>query len=107
MKVTPLAEQQISEILSDPSNAGKSLRVGIKGSGCAGFQYGFSVDDIREDDIVIGLCNGDYKIVIDPISLAYVNEATLDFKDDPFLKTFVLDNPAAKTTCGCGTSFSV
>lgn len=105
MKVTPLAEQQICEILSLEDST--ALRVGVKGAGCAGMQYEFLMDEPREDDIVIDLSDGAFYVVIDPISMNYLSEAILDFSADPFNKTFVLKNPNAKTTCGCGSSFSV
>lgn len=106
MKVTLLAEQQISEILALEDMT--ALRVGIKGAGCAGLQYEFSIDNAQEGDIIIDLSDGSFQVVIDPISMAYLGEAILDFNDDdPFNKTFVLNNPNAKMTCGCGTSFSM
>ena len=105
MKVTPLAEQQICEILALGDNT--ALRVGIAGAGCAGMKYEFSMDSPQENDIVIDLADGAFQVVVDPISMNYLNEAVLDFSADPFNKTFILQNPNAKTTCGCGSSFGV
>jgi iron-sulfur cluster insertion protein len=106
MDVTNEAVKKIIDILqSDPELEGMGLRVGIVGGGCSGFQYNFTFDKPNEDDWTIPL--GDYTFMIDPMSYMYLNEATLDFKEDPLQgASFVVNNPNAQTTCGCGSSFS-
>ena len=84
---------------------GKGLRVYVQGGGCSGFQYGFSFDEMREDDQVIE--TGGIKIVLDPISLPYLKGATIDYAEDFRGSGFVVNNPNATGSCGCGHSFSV
>ena len=86
------------------------LRIYIKGGGCAGFQYGFSFElQGKEDDYVVthtaetGSC---IRVMVDPISYPYLKDAVIDYKEDAKGARFVIDNPNAKTTCGCGSSFS-
>ena len=97
MQVTTEAREQIEKVLtSDPSQV---FRVSLVGGGCAGFQYQFDLDEQKDDDIVI-----EDGIVIDPISHGFLKNATLCFKDDPFLKMFYLESPDITSTCGCGVS---
>ncbi len=80
-----------------------NLRVFVKGGGCSGFQYGFTLDELKDDDWVFETCG--VKLVIDPMSGAYFKDATIDFKNDPLNgSSFVIQNPNAKSTCGCGSS---
>lgn len=105
MKLTDSAVVQVSELIASEDNA-IALRVGIVGGGCSGFNYTFSfVDKIDDGDFVF--TDQDVTIVIDPMSHMYLEDSTLDFKVDLSGSLFTIDNPAAKTTCGCGTSFSV
>lgn len=104
LTATQEAKVQVATILE--RNPGKVFRVSINGGGCSGFRYGFDLTDREEDDIVVAE-SGDYAIVTDMISSMYLEGAVLNFKDDIFTKTFVLENPNVKTTCGCGESFAV
>lgn len=82
------------------------LRVYIQGGGCSGFQYGFTFeDDVAEDDMVVQ--NGDVKLVIDPMSFQYLVGSQVDYLEDLQGSRFVINNPNAATTCGCGSSFSI
>lgn len=82
------------------------LRVYIEGGGCSGFQYGFEFDDsVEEDDLVVS--NGDVRLVVDPLSIQYLDGGVVDYKDDLQGSRFVVDNPNARSTCGCGASFAV
>ncbi len=82
------------------------LRTFIQGGGCAGFSYGFALDEMQnEDDFVIGKPGVD--ILIDSISMQYLQGATIDYKEDLMNSNFVITNPNAQSTCGCGSSFSV
>lgn len=85
---------------------GEFLRIYIEGGGCSGFQYGFKmVKDIDEDDIILDL-NGP-KVAIDTMSFQYLMNSEVDYKEDLMGSMFVISNPQAKSTCGCGLSFTV
>ncbi len=88
-----------------PEAEGKALRIFIEGGGCSGFQYGFTFDDQQEGDTVIQV--QDITVVVDPLSAQYLAGATVDFVEDFRGSGFVVDNPNAVRTCGCGHSFSV
>ena len=88
------------------SSKGSNFRVYVTGGGCSGFQYGFKFDnDIAFDDDVINC--GDFSLLIDSMSYPYLYGSTLDFVEDLSGAKFVIKNPNAKTTCGCGESFTV
>ena len=83
-----------------------ALRVGIEGGGCSGFQYVFDFEgNIESDDLVFE--NGGMQLVIDPLSFQYLSGSTVDYKEDLSGAQFIIINPNAKTTCGCGMSFEV
>jgi len=100
--VTPNAHVQISEILLTEQDY-KYVRAFISGGGCAGFNYGFTLENEKnEDDFMIN------DLLIDAMSMQYFDGATIDYKTDKLSGSqFVISNPNAKTTCGCGSSFSV
>ena len=81
------------------------LRVFIQGGGCSGFQYGFMFDKEKDDDLKVE--NGDVTVVIDPLSLQYLDSAEIDYSADNFSSQFVIRNPNVQATCGCGSSFAV
>ncbi len=110
------AQKVWSLIEEEQDNSGLNLRVYIQGGGCSGFQYGFMFDtDIREDDHVIeraitnedGAQLGQVKLLVDCMSYQYLKGADIDYREDVAGSQFVIRNPNAKTTCGCGSSFSV
>ena len=105
VRVSERAARRIGEILkSEPPGA--MLRVSVEGGGCSGFQYKFDVDrDVADDDLVIDR-NGAV-VLIDPVSLRYMDGAEIDFVDDLIGASFKVANPNATASCGCGTSFSV
>ena len=83
----------------------KCLRVAVEGGGCSGFQYEISMDsDIKENDLI--LSENECRVVIDPISLEFLSGAIIDFKEELIGSKFVIENPNATSSCGCGTSFS-
>lgn len=88
-----------------PDSAGKNFRVYVEGGGCSGYQYGFSFDTKKEDDLVID-CNG-VSVLMDPQSRLYLNGCTVDYVEDFKSSGFTVKNPNAKASCGCGTSFTV
>jgi iron-sulfur cluster insertion protein len=103
---TESAALKVAELLAEENNPSLKLRVYITGGGCSGFQYGFTFDDkVAEDDTVIEKCG--VTVVIDSMSLPYLQGAEIDYKEDLAGARFVIRNPNAQTTCGCGSSFSV
>lgn len=104
IQVSPTAELKILEILSS-EEPNSRLRIFVEGGGCSGFQYGFTIDkDTSDDDWEIALNNT--VILVDPVSMQYLENLILDFKSDLEGDRFVVNNPNAVTTCGCGSSFS-
>jgi iron-sulfur cluster assembly accessory protein len=103
--MTERAARRIGEILkAEP--AGSALRVSVEGGGCSGFQYKFDIDRNKTaDDLVIG--NNGATVLIDSLSLQYMAGAEIDYVDDLIGAAFRVNNPKAKASCGCGTSFSV
>ncbi len=89
----------------DTTSAGKSLRIFVKGGGCSGFEYGFSFDEEKEGDSIVEA--GGIRVVIDSFSAPYITDSTVDYIEDFRGAGFVVQNPNAKSTCGCGSSFTV
>jgi iron-sulfur cluster insertion protein len=98
------AARRIAKILS-AEPGGTALRISVSGGGCSGFQYGFTFDEIVNDDDTSMEKNG-VTLLIDAMSLQYLAGAEIDYKDDLQGAQFVIKNPNATTTCGCGSSFS-
>ncbi len=92
-------------IASKPEHQDKALRIYIQGGGCSGFSYNFMFDEKRDGDIV--LHESDVSVIIDKMSLEYLKGSTVDYVEDFTKSGFEVKNPNAKTTCGCGESFSV
>lgn len=112
--VTDSAANKVWELIEEENNHNLKLRVYIEGGGCSGFQYGFTFDEvINEDDTVIEKSvKTDEKqitisLLVDAMSLQYLTGAEIDYKDDVDGERFIIRNPNAKTTCGCGSSFSI
>jgi iron-sulfur cluster insertion protein len=106
LQVTDAAAAKVKELVEEEGNADLKLRVFITGGGCSGFQYGFSFDEkLAEDDTSIEK-NG-IKVVIDSMSFQYLAGAEVDYKEGLDGSRFVISNPNASTTCGCGSSFSI
>ena len=101
------AAEKVKQIMDeDPEMTENiSLRVFIEGGGCSGFQYGFTFDEIKDDDDVV-ITDG-VSLVIDPLSLQYLDGAEIDYSTGHFTSQFIIRNPNAQTTCGCGSSFAV
>jgi iron-sulfur cluster assembly accessory protein len=102
--VTERAARRIGEILQ--SEPGAMLRVSVEGGGCSGFQYRFDVDRAKTDDDVTIARDG-VTVLIDSVSLQFLAGSQIDFVDDLIGASFKINNPQAKTSCGCGTSFSL
>jgi iron-sulfur cluster insertion protein len=104
--ISTSAKIKIIELLEEEANPNLKLRTFVQGGGCSGFQYGFTFDeDQADDDWTFDL--GSFKLVVDPMSMTYLENAEIDYKDDISGSQFVIRNPNAATTCGCGSSFSV
>lgn len=102
--LTDSASKRILDVLGEDKST--QFRVYVTGGGCSGFQYGFKFDDDQAfDDDVIDF--GNFKVLIDSLSYPYLYGSTLDFVEDLSGAKFVINNPNAKTTCGCGESFTV
>ena len=84
----------------------RSLRVFVTGGGCSGFQYGFKLDDELDTEVTT-ISNSGVTVVIDSLSMQYIYGSTLDYTEDLEGSKFIIDNPNALTTCGCGSSFSI
>jgi iron-sulfur cluster insertion protein len=87
------------------TTANKGLRIFVQGGGCSGFQYGFAFDEKKDGDTVIE--TGQVKVIVDPFSAPYLADSTVDYVDDLRGSGFVVQNPQAKGTCGCGSSFTI
>jgi iron-sulfur cluster insertion protein len=103
---TDAAARKVQQLILEERNPELKLRVYISGGGCSGFQYGFSFDEERsEDDIAI--VNDGITLLVDPLSFQYLMGAEVDYSESLQGAQFVIRNPNASTTCGCGSSFSI
>jgi iron-sulfur cluster insertion protein len=103
---TDSAASKVAELIAEEANPQLKLRVYISGGGCSGFQYGFTFDENSEDgDVTVS--NQGVTLLVDPMSFQYLIGAEIDFKDDLQGAQFIIRNPNASTTCGCGSSFNV
>jgi iron-sulfur cluster insertion protein len=103
---TDNAAAKVRQLIAEDGNEGLMLRVFISGGGCSGFQYGFTFDEqIADGDTVVE--NGGVTLLIDPMSIQYLTGAEIDYAEGLQGSSFVIRNPNAATTCGCGSSFSV
>lgn len=103
---TDSAASKVKELVEEEGNPDLKLRVFVQGGGCSGFQYGFTFDEVVNEDDTQMAKNG-VTLLIDAMSLQYLMGAEIDYKDDLQGAQFVIKNPNATTTCGCGSSFSV
>ncbi|HEX4871193.1 MAG TPA: iron-sulfur cluster insertion protein ErpA [Nevskiaceae bacterium] len=106
VRFTDAAAGKVRELLDEEDNPEQMLRVFVTGGGCSGFQYGFRFDTQSEDGDARVVKRG-VTLVIDPMSLQYLEGAEIDYKEGVEGAQFVIRNPNASTTCGCGNSFSV
>ena len=103
--LTESAAEKVKKLIEEENNPELNLRVVITGGGCSGFQYGFTVDEkILDGDAEIAKCG--VKLLVDPMSSQYLRGAEIDYQEGLEGALFVIKNPNAKTTCGCGSSFS-
>ena len=106
INVTESCVAKVQELIAEENNPDLKLRVFVQGGGCSGFQYGFTFDEIaNEDDFDIEVAG--VKFVVDAMSAQYLQGANIDYVEDIHGSSFTIKNPNAQTTCGCGSSFSV
>jgi iron-sulfur cluster insertion protein len=106
MKFSDNAAKKVAELIKDEDNKDLKLRVYITGGGCSGFSYGFAFDEKnKEGDLRVE--NSGVIMAVEPMSYQYLTGATVDYLEDLQGARFIINNPNAKTTCGCGSSFSI
>lgn len=103
---TSAAAHKVAKLIEEEGNENLVLRVYIQGGGCSGFQYGFTFEEEPAEDDTQVVTDG-VRLVVDPLSLQYLQGAEIDYSDGLQGEQFVIKNPNASTTCGCGSSFSV
>jgi iron-sulfur cluster insertion protein len=106
MKLDTSAVTKLKDILAEENNPNAKLRVFVQGGGCSGFQYGFTLDEAKnEDDFDFVYDN--VTVLVDAMSMQYLQNANIRWDESDMGSSFVIDNPQAQSTCGCGSSFSV
>lgn len=106
LTISESAKKKIIDLLNEEGNPNLALRTFVQGGGCSGFSYGFTFDQEQaEDDFSIPLES--YRVLVDSMSMQYLQGAEIDYKDDLMGSSFTIKNPNATTTCGCGSSFGV
>jgi iron-sulfur cluster insertion protein len=106
LNFTDAAAHKVGELIQQEGNSALKLRVYVQGGGCSGFQYGFTFDEeTQEGDTEIE--NAGVTLLVDPMSVQYLMGAEIDYREDLSGAQFIIRNPNASTTCGCGSSFSV
>ena len=104
--ISPSAKEKIKDLLYEEGNPKLALRTFVQGGGCSGFSYGFTFDDvINEDDFEVPL--DEFKVLVDAMSMTYLQGAEINYKEELMGSSFTIKNPNANTTCGCGSSFGV
>jgi len=106
MQFSQTAANKVKGLIEEEGNDRLMLRVFITGGGCSGFQYGFTFDEDMEEDDTVVIRDG-VKLVVDPMSFQYLEGAEVDYTEGLEGSRFIINNPNATTTCGCGSSFSV
>lgn len=106
MILTESAVTKLQELIAEEGNPDLMLRVFVQGGGCSGFQYGFTFDEIKNEDDFDFAFNG-VQVLVDGMSMQYLEGSTVDYQEEFLSSSFVIKNPQAVSTCGCGSSFSV
>ena len=106
LNFTDSAASKVKELIAEEGNPELKLRVFVTGGGCSGFQYGFTFDEVTNEDDMVMQKNG-VTLLIDPMSMQYMMGAEVDYTEGLEGAQFVIKNPGAVSTCGCGSSFSV
>ena len=106
MKIQESAVIKLRELRAEENNPDLKFRVFVQGGGCSGFQYGFTFEEVKNEDD-FDFAYEEVRVVVDAMSLQYLNGASIDYKEDLQGSSFTIKNPQAASTCGCGSSFSV
>ena len=106
MNLKPSAVDKLRELIAEEANPNLMLRVFVQGGGCSGFSYGFTFDEAQNEDD-FDFTYEEVRVVVDAMSMQYLQDSTIDYREDVMGSSFVINNPNATTTCGCGSSFSV
>ena len=106
LNITENAVLKVKKLIAEENKKNLHLRVFVTGGGCSGFQYGFKLDDNAEDDDTV-LKEDEVSVLIDSLSIQYLFGSTLDYVENLAGSKFIIENPNATTTCGCGASFSI
>ena len=104
--ITPDAVSKVKNLQADEANPNLKLRVYVTGGGCSGFQYGFSFEESSQEDDTL-ICSEGITVLVDSLSYQYLEGSTLDYEQSLMGSRFLIKNPNAQTTCGCGLSFSI
>jgi len=105
MNIAESAVTRLRELRAEENNPGLKFRVFVQGGGCSGMQYGFTFDESQNDDD-FDFQFDDLTVLVDSMSMEYLRNASIEFREDAMGASFVIENPQAQTTCGCGSSFS-
>jgi iron-sulfur cluster assembly protein len=103
LTITPAAADKVRELLEQENDPSLALRIFVAGGGCSGLQYGMTLDEEQEGDTVIS--QGEFKVLVDEMSLGYINGSEVDYVDSLMGAGFTVNNPNAVSSCGCGHSF--
>src|SRR5947208_7636501 len=103
LSITPTASDKVRELLAQENDPSLGLRIFVAGGGCSGLQYGMTLDEEQDGDTVIA--QGDFKVLVDEMSLGYINGSQVDYVDSLMGAGFTVNNPNAVSSCGCGHSF--
>ena len=106
MNILPGAVTKLQELFTEENNPNLKLRVFVQGGGCSGFSYGFTFDEVQAEDDFDFVAE-DVKVLVDAMSMQYLQGSDIDYREDAMGASFVINNPQAVSTCGCGSSFSV
>ncbi|MBK9661741.1 MAG: iron-sulfur cluster insertion protein ErpA [Nitrosomonas sp.] len=106
LQFTDNAASKVKQLIEEEGNSNLNLRVFVSGGGCSGFQYGFTFDELVNEDDTVMEKNG-VRLLVDPMSFQYLIGAEIDYQENLQGAQFVIKNPGATSTCGCGSSFSV
>ena len=107
IEITETAKTKIIDLLNEENNPQLMLRTFVQGGGCSGFQSGFTIDNEQNEDDFEFTLDDNHKVVVDAMSMQYLQGAVIDYKEDLMGSNFSIKNPNAETTCGCGSSFGV
>lgn len=107
VNITESAKSKIMDLLLEENNPKLALRTFVQGGGCSGFSYGFTFDEEKNEDDFEFPINEQYNVLVDAMSMQYLQGAVIDYKEEMMGSQFVITNPNAQSTCGCGSSFSV